>query len=104
MTGGAGNDTYVVDSAGDVVIEAVGGGTDTSTSSPAVSYTLACQSREPDVPERDPEPGYNRCVTGTGNTVDNIIIGGAGNDMLNGSGGGNDTLKGGAGQRHSNRR
>ena len=36
MVGGAGNDTYVVDEAGDVVTEAAGEGTDTVQSTSAI--------------------------------------------------------------------
>ena len=44
MTGLAGNDTYVVDAAGDVVNEAAGGGTDTVRTNLA-TYTLGTNVR-----------------------------------------------------------
>ncbi|HET7882024.1 MAG TPA: hypothetical protein VFL55_14150, partial [Acetobacteraceae bacterium] len=90
MTGGVGNDTYLVDNAGDVVTEAVNGGTDTVYAS--VSYTLAAHS----------EVEFLRANAGatplalTGNEFANTIVGGGGNDTLVG-GAGNDTLNGGAG-------
>ena len=91
MTGGTGNDTYTVDNAADVVIEAVGQGTDTVNAS--VSYTLAAG--------REIENLTASVATGlslTGNEFNNTITGGAGNDTLIG-GAGNDTLTGGARQR-----
>ena len=68
MIGGPGNDTYVVDNAGDVVIEAASGGTDTVQAS--VSFMLAAERREPD-------PDRQRAINGTGNTLANILIGNA---------------------------
>ncbi len=78
MSGGFGADSYVVDSLGDVVVEEAGKGEDTVLTTLA-SYTLG------DNIER---------LTGTvssgqtlvGNDVNNIIIGGAGNDTLSGQG------------------
>ena len=89
MTGGIGSDVYYVDNAGDQVIEAVGGGTDTVYAS--VDYVLAAGL----------EVEYLRVygsagLTLTGNELDDYLAGGAGNDTLNG-GSGNDRLYGGAG-------
>jgi Ca2+-binding RTX toxin-like protein len=90
MTGEAGNDTYLVDNAGDVVNEAIGQGIDTVWSS--VSYALSAGS----------EIEFLRANAGatglmlTGNAFANAIVGGAGNDVLDG-GAGNDTLIGNAG-------
>src|SRR6185437_7531153 len=101
MTGGLGNDTYVVDSLADQVIEAspavLGSGIDVEQTA-LLSLTLA--------------PNVEQLVytgtgdfTGTGNTLNNRLTGNVGNDTLNGDAGndvldggaGNDTLNGGAG-------
>jgi Ca2+-binding RTX toxin-like protein len=86
LAGGAGDDSYVVDNAGDVVTEAPGDGVDTVTAS--VDHAL------PDNVENLTLTGS--AVSGTGNALDNIIIGDAGDNTLDG-GAGADTLIGGAG-------
>jgi Ca2+-binding RTX toxin-like protein len=96
MTGRLGNDIYVVDSSGDLVIEAPGEGTDRVRSS--VSHTL-----RPNV-EQLVLTGV-AAVSGTGNELPNSIRGNpanntlrgmAGKDSLNGTAG-NDRLIGGSG-------
>jgi len=88
MTGLGGNDTYTVENAGDVVTEGAGGGTDTVLSQ-LNSYALGANV------ENLTFVGTGN-FTGTGNALDNVIVGGSGNDALSG-GVGNDTLTGGAG-------
>jgi VCBS repeat-containing protein len=87
MQGGVGDDTYVVDDAGDSVTEAAGAGIDTVKSS--ISYTLG------DNVENLTLLG-NADLDGSGNALDNVLVGNAGSNSLSG-GGGNDTLNGGAG-------
>jgi Ca2+-binding RTX toxin-like protein len=87
LVGGTGNDTYVVDNAGDVMSENAGEGTDLVQSS--ITYTLTSNV------ENLTLTGTS-AINGTGNSLDNAIIGNSGNNILNG-GGGNDTLTGGAG-------
>ncbi|MBB2701904.1 UNVERIFIED_ORG: Ca2+-binding RTX toxin-like protein, partial [Rhizobium esperanzae] len=91
LAGGLGNDTYIVDNAGDVVTENVGEGTDTVRTALA-SYTLAANV------ENLVYTGA-AAFAGTGNGLDNMITGGAGADTLTG-GAGNDTLDGGVGADH----
>ncbi|AXA41179.1 Hemolysin-type calcium-binding repeat (2 copies) family protein [Rhizobium leguminosarum] len=88
LIGGAGNDIYVVDSASDVVTEAVSDGTD-EIRTVLSNYTLGNNV------ETLTYTG-SASFTGIGNALDNTITGGAGNDTLNGSAGA-DTLIGGAG-------
>jgi serralysin len=87
LVGGQGNDTYVVDNLRDVVIEGANAGIDTVRAS--VNWTLGANFENLTLTGLDN-------LNGTGNTLNNVIIGNAGNNTLNG-GAGNDVLDGGAG-------
>jgi Ca2+-binding RTX toxin-like protein len=88
MEGNDGNDAYVIDNVGDVVVELSGEGVDTVYSSLA-SYTMGSDIENANV-------NTAAGVSITGNSLDNVIYGGAGADTLSG-GDGNDELRGGAG-------
>lgn len=98
LIGGLGDDAYVVEDAGDVVIEAADGGTNDLITA-YVSYTL------PDHVEVLVLQGYEN-LTGAGNDGANTLIGSdGGSNLLEGMGGndrlfgyaGDDTLDGGEG-------
>ena len=88
LAGGAGNDAYIVDSTGDVIIEAAGAGTD-AVSSTALAYTLSANVERLTLLDFDP-------VSGTGNALANLITGNNNDNTLSGNDG-NDTLIGGIG-------
>lgn len=90
LVGGAGNDVYIVDNAGDVVVEGVAAGIDEVQVT--VTYSLANQANV----EKLTLLG-NGNINGTGNALDNVITGNNGSNALNG-GAGSDTLLGGGGQ------
>ena len=95
MQGGLNNDTYVVDSIFDITTEAAFAGTDLVQSS--VSRTLGANFENLTL--------TGVALSGTGNTLNNIITGNASNNTLLGLGGsdtligngGNDTMDGGTG-------
>jgi len=96
MLGALGDDVYIVDNAGDLVTELAGEGVDRVESS--VTYTLT------DNVENLTLTG-SAAINGTGNELDNTIVGnsnsnvlagGSGNDTLTDNGG-NDRLDGGTG-------
>lgn len=96
LEGGLGNDVYVTDDSNDLVIEAVGAGTDQvqTTASFALSANI----------ENLFLMGSS-AIDGTGNDLDNYIAGNGAANVIHGgagidtivAGGGNDTLYGGAG-------
>jgi Ca2+-binding RTX toxin-like protein len=88
MLGGTGNDTYMVRSLSDVIMENANEGTDTAIAS--INYTLGSNVEWL-------FQGGTAHLSGTGNALSNLIVGNAGNNRLNGMGG-NDTLIGGDGQ------
>jgi Ca2+-binding RTX toxin-like protein len=87
MSGGFGNDIYIIDNVNDVINEIEGQGTDTVKSS--VNYTIASTL------EHLTLTGTTD-INGTGNSKNNRLIGNSANNVLNG-GDGNDTLEGGLG-------
>ncbi|HZF96319.1 MAG TPA: M10 family metallopeptidase C-terminal domain-containing protein, partial [Allosphingosinicella sp.] len=89
MIGGGGNDLFLVDDAGDQVVEAAGGGTD------EVRTTLASYAAAAHV-ERLKGIAAAGGQALSGNDLDNVIEGGAGDDVIEGKGGA-DILDGGGG-------
>lgn len=88
MVGGAGNDTYIVNESGEQIVELAGEGID------EVSTTLTNYSLTANV--ENLSYSGSAAFSGMGNSLDNVIRGGLGNDYLVG-GAGNDTLFGGDG-------
>src|SRR4051795_4137354 len=77
LKGGARNDTYLVDNAADVVVEAANGGTDTVQAT--VSYALAAEVENLVL--------LGAAVSGTGNAGANALTGNAAANVLDGAGG-----------------
>ncbi len=96
MSGGPGDDSYIVESPTDTVVEAAGQGTDTVYA--YISYTLTANVENLTL-------RGGTAINGTGNTLNNVITGNAANNVLSGGagadilhgGGGTDILDGGAG-------
>ncbi|HWA91727.1 MAG TPA: VCBS domain-containing protein [Rhizomicrobium sp.] len=96
FTGGDGNDTYVVNNAADKIVESVDQGEDTVQTS--VSYTLGANVEDMTL------SGHGD-IDGTGNELNNLLVGNSGANHLNGmagddmirGGSGADTIDGGAG-------
>ncbi len=92
MIGLAGNDTYVVDDIGDVVVEGLNAGTDTvETLMAALSLEFIANVENLTYTGIDAD-----LFVGTGNSLNNVISGGDLADTLSGLAG-NDTLDGGLG-------
>ena len=87
LIGGTGNDLYVVDNAGDVVIELEGEGIDTVNAS--VSWTLGANVENLTLTG-------SAAISATGNELNNVLIGNSDANILDG-GLGADSMAGGAG-------
>lgn len=92
MNGGTGDDIYFVDSAADIVIDAVGEGSDTIYTT--VDYTLGAAAEIEWI-----RVNVTTGLSVTGNGFANRLIGNSGNDILDG-GAGNDFIVGGEGNDH----
>jgi len=99
MIGGVGNDIYILDNAGDIVTEALNGGTDlVNIKFSSGAYTLGDHVENGLI-------SHAKAFALSGNELNNTLTGGAGANTLNGSAGddnlnggkGNDILNGGIG-------
>jgi Ca2+-binding RTX toxin-like protein len=103
LAGGAGGDIYYVDNAKDIVDESGGDGIDRVVSS--LSFSLAENGATLLGELEELELTGKANISGTGNALQNVILGNAGANRLDGAAGedslfggaGNDTLIGGAG-------
>ena len=93
MIGGGGDDFYYVDNAGDIVTEALAGGTDTLISTIDQYLVANVENLTLNGTAALYGVGNSLANTLTGNTGDNLLIAGLGDDTLNG-GAGNDSLFG----------
>jgi Ca2+-binding RTX toxin-like protein len=89
LVGGNGDDTYLVDAVGDIVTETNTTPTEIDTVESNITHTLNNNL------ENLTLTGTG-IINGTGNTLNNILIGNSANNQLNGSTG-DDTMTGGAG-------
>ncbi|MCD5979606.1 calcium-binding protein [Pseudomonas sp. CDFA 611] len=89
LIGGLGNDTYIVDNIGDVVVETSALLTEIDTVQASISYALGNNLENLTLTGSD-------SLDGTGNALNNRIIGNSGSNRLDG-GLGIDTLTGGLG-------
>lgn len=96
LIGLGGDDVYIVNAAGDVTVEAVGGGNDLVQTT--LSHTLGANVERLTLTGTAAVNGYGNELanTLTGNGAANLLAGGAGADTFNG-GAGDDTLQGGDG-------
>ena len=84
LIGREGDDVYIVDGAGDRIIEAAGGGSDTIRT--PVSYRLNDEFEVESL--STVEEGATDAIDLFGNALDNRLIGNAGANLLDGGGGG----------------
>ncbi|MEI6268596.1 MAG: DUF4347 domain-containing protein, partial [Methylococcaceae bacterium] len=108
LIGGLGNDTYIVDDTGDVVTEASTLATEIDSVYSSVSYTLSANVENLTLMGATASTikvfgktiklptGKDDAINGTGNVLDNILIGNDAKNSLDG-GAGADTLIGGLG-------
>ncbi|NML15700.1 calcium-binding protein [Azohydromonas caseinilytica] len=89
LVGGAGSDTYIVDNAGDRVLDLNAAAAEIDTVLAGVSWTLG-------VNVENLQLTGSAALNGTGNAAHNLITGNAAANTLSGDAG-NDTLNGGAG-------
>jgi serralysin len=82
LTGNGGNDTYVVQTASDVVIEAAGGGTDRVDT--FWHYVLAAGQEIETLAVSADIPFFMAAINLTGNELANTLLGSAGANVLNG--------------------
>jgi len=89
MTGGAGDDSFFVDNAGDKVFEAIGGGTDRIYTSVTHQLQAGAEIETLSTTNQDATTALNL----VGNNFDQTIVGNAGANVINGLGG-VDTMRG----------